>query len=135
MIVWFKIKQKVVSSRYHEKSNYSKTRPKLKNPVGQMEWIDELFNMFFSDFKNIENWTNDIGLNWFSTLKYDSKNTFYEIYIENLINKYCFIIFLYSTCSQLQNPLFKMKIGQAVIFFECFEKYGIRYGMIRYMDK
>ena len=91
MIVWFKIKQNMMSSRYHEKSNYSKTRPTLKNSVEQMKLIDEFFIMFFSDFKNIENWTNDIGLNWFLTLKYDPKNMFYEIHIGNLINKYYFI--------------------------------------------
>jgi len=55
-----------------------------------MKWIADLFNIFFSDFKNIENWTSDIDLNWILTLKYDSKNTFYDICIEcQYVQEFC----------------------------------------------
>ena len=66
--------------------------------------------MFLSDFKIIENWANDIGLNWFLTLKYDQKNIFYEIDIESLIN----------TCSELSKTVLRLNKYYVVKKFEYF---------------
>ena len=43
------------------------------------------------------------------------------------------VFFLYLIWLEDQNEAFGLRIHPSVIFLECFQKYGMRYGMIRYM--
>ena len=44
------------------------------------------------------------------------------------------VFFLYLIWLENQNEAFGLRIHPSVIFLECFQKYGIRYGRIRYVD-
>ena len=95
MVVWLTINQKIL----HRKSNYSTTKSKLKNSTEQMNsWA----NVFHYVLKKVQNWTNDIDLNWFWIVLGIHKTHFHEYSLQ--------YIFSYSTDSKISNDVLGIKI-------------------------